>query len=104
MFCHRKSTLADLIWQPIGFLMALIGVMTVAGALLCQMGKLKGNCRRLAKQCGQAVENAAGAVADVMDSCCSSFSQGNSAQNGSSSSQSSHQSGKGSSGQSSGEQ
>lgn len=70
MFCHKKSTLADLIWQPIGFLMALIGVMTVAGALLCHMGKLKGNCRRLAKQCGQAVENAAGAVADAMDTCC----------------------------------
>ncbi len=67
MFCHKKSSLADLIWSPVWFVMAVIGTMTVVGVLLTRCGKLKGNCRRLAEQCGQAVGNAAGAVADVID-------------------------------------
>ena len=67
MFCHKKSSLADLIWSPVWFVMAVIGTMTVVGVLLTRCGKLKGNCRRLAEQCGQAVGNAAGAVADAID-------------------------------------
>lgn len=67
MFCHKKSSLADLIWNPVWFLMAIVGVMTVVGTLLSRAGKLKGNCRRLADRCGQAVEDAAGAVATAME-------------------------------------
>lgn len=67
MFCHKKSSLADLVWNPVWFLMAIVGVMTVAGTLLSRAGKLKGNCRRLADRCGQAVEDAAGAVATAME-------------------------------------
>lgn len=74
MFCHKKSSLADLIWSPVWFVMAIIGTMTVVGVLLSKCGKLKGNCRRLAEQCGQAVGNAAGAVADAIDSASSSSS------------------------------
>ena len=67
MFCHKKSSLADLIWSPVWFAMAVIGTMTVVGVQLTRCWKLKGNCRRLAEQCGQAVGNAAGAVADAID-------------------------------------
>ena len=74
MFCHKKSSLADLIWSPVWFVMAVIGTMTVVGVLLTRCGKLKGNCRRLAEQCGQAVGNAAGAVADAIDPSASGAS------------------------------
>ena len=85
MFCHKKSSLADLIWSPVWFVMAVIGTMTVVGVLLTRCGKLKGNCRRLAEQCGQAVGNAAGAVADVIDPSSGSFSSSASSSGASSS-------------------
>lgn len=74
MFCHKKNSLCDLIWSPIWFIMAIIGTMTVVGVMLSKCGKLKGNCRRLVEQCGQAVGNAAGAVADVIDPSAASTS------------------------------
>ena len=67
MFCHKKCGLGEILWTPVYFLMALVGIMTVVGLILSSCGKLKGNCKRLATQCGQAVENAAGAVADAID-------------------------------------
>lgn len=67
MFCHKKCGLGEILWTPVYFLMALVGIMTVVGVILSNCGKLKGNCKRLATQCGQAVENAAGAVADAID-------------------------------------
>lgn len=67
MFCHKKCGLGEILWTPVYFLMALVGIMTVVGLVLSNCGKLKGNCKRLATQCGQAVENAAGAVADAID-------------------------------------
>lgn len=83
MFCHKKSSLADLLWSPVWFVMAIIGTMTVVGVLLTKCGKLKGNCRRLAEQCGQAVGNAAGAVADVIDPTSASGSSSESSSSGS---------------------
>lgn len=83
MFCHKKSSLADLLWSPVWFVMAIIGTMTVVGVLLTKCGKLKGNCRRLAEQCGQAVGNAAGAVADVIDPTSASGSSSGSSSSGS---------------------
>lgn len=83
MFCHKKSSLADLLWSPVWFVMAIIGTMTVIGVLLTKCGKLKGNCRRLAEQCGQAVGNAAGAVADVIDPTSASGSSSGSSSSGS---------------------
>ena len=84
MFCHKKSSLADLLWSPVWFVMAIIGTMTVVGVLLTKCGKLKGNCRRLAEQCGQAVGNAAGAVADVIDPTSASSPSGSSSDSSSS--------------------
>ena len=67
MFCHKKCGLGEILWTPVYFLMALVGIMTVVGVILSNCGKLKGNCKRLATQSGQAVETAAGAVADAID-------------------------------------
>ena len=88
MFCHKKSSLADLLWSPVWFVMAIIGTMTVVGVLLTKCGKLKGNCRRLAEPCGQAVGNAAGAVADVIDPTSASGSSSSSSGSSSGSSSS----------------
>ncbi len=95
MFYQKKCTMGGVMLRAVGCTMTVVGALTVAGLVLKNCKCARGNVKKLADECGKAVEKAATTVIDAVSGnrSGSQSSSSSSGSNGSNSNSNSSNSG-----------
>lgn len=67
MFYQKKCTMGGVMLRAVGCTMTVVGALTVAGLVLKNCKCARGNVKKLADECGKAVEKAATTVIDAVN-------------------------------------
>ncbi len=67
MFCRKKACLSDYMMKLIGWMLAVVGVITITGVIIKKC-RCKKSLKHLACACGDAVSETADTLSDSVES------------------------------------
>ncbi len=72
MFCQKRCTVMSTATKVMGIALGVVGVAAIVTFHLCQCDCLRKRTRRLACECGEAVEDATIRIVHAVDDCVKS--------------------------------